>query len=88
MTEVSTLKNRWMCDADFRKEYAAPEDEFSVAHKQAGLSQTEVAQRIGTTQSAVAHLENDEKLPGLRTLARYAEATNARTEFRLRPQQG
>jgi transcriptional regulator with XRE-family HTH domain len=88
MTEVSTLENRRMCDADFRKEYEAPEDEFVAARKQAGLSQTEVAQRMDTTQSAVARLESGGKLPGLRTLARYAEATNSRAEFRLRPQQG
>jgi transcriptional regulator with XRE-family HTH domain len=38
-----------------------------------GLSQAEVAERIGTTQSAVARLESGRSDPRLSTIGRYAE---------------
>ena len=44
----------------------------------AGLSQTEVAARMGTSQSTVARLEAGEVDPRLSTLERYAEAVDRR----------
>jgi transcriptional regulator with XRE-family HTH domain len=40
----------------------------------AGLSQTELASRLGTTQSAIARWETSEVSPRLDTLARIADA--------------
>ena len=48
----------------FKAEYDALEDEFSLARElieartRAGLSQAELAQHMGTTQSAIARLES------------------------------
>ncbi|MQA90973.1 MAG: helix-turn-helix domain-containing protein [Gemmatimonas sp.] len=39
-----------------------------------GLSQRELAERVGTSQPAVAKLEQGSSNPTVRTLARYAEA--------------
>jgi transcriptional regulator with XRE-family HTH domain len=44
------------------------------ARREAGLSQTEVAARMGTSQSAVARLERGDADVRLSTLQRYAEA--------------
>jgi transcriptional regulator with XRE-family HTH domain len=56
--------------------------EISAARARSGLTQAEIAKRMGTTQSAVARLET-ERLPSLRTLKRYAEAVGARLVVRL-----
>jgi transcriptional regulator with XRE-family HTH domain len=48
----------------------------------AGLSQAELAIRMGTSQSAIARLESGQTLPSTKTLLRYAEATGS--EFHLR----
>jgi transcriptional regulator with XRE-family HTH domain len=43
------------------------------ARDQAGITQAELARRIGTTQSAVARLEGAERDPRLSTVVRYAQ---------------
>ena len=48
-----------------------------------GLSQTEVAARMGTSQSAVARLESGEADVRLSTLERYAAALGQRLDWRL-----
>jgi predicted transcriptional regulator len=48
--------------------------EFALRRQALGLSQTEVAARMGTSQSAVARLEAGALDVRLSTLARYAEA--------------
>jgi predicted transcriptional regulator len=48
-----------------------------------GLSQTEVAARMGTSQSAVARLEGGETDIRLSTLERYAAAVDGRLDWRL-----
>jgi ribosome-binding protein aMBF1 (putative translation factor) len=55
-----------------------------VARRQAlGLSQTEVAARMGTSQSAVARLESGAGDVRLTTLERYAAAVGGRLDWRL-----
>jgi transcriptional regulator with XRE-family HTH domain len=48
-----------------------------------GLSQTEVAARMGTSQSAVARIESGAKDVRLSTLERYAGALGWRIDWRL-----
>jgi transcriptional regulator with XRE-family HTH domain len=48
-----------------------------------GLSQTEVAARMGTSQSAVARLERGDADVRLSTLQRYAAALDQRVGFGL-----
>jgi ribosome-binding protein aMBF1 (putative translation factor) len=43
----------------------------------AGLTQTELARRMGTTQSSVARIESGGSLPTLEMLARLAHATGS-----------
>ncbi len=84
MTKLKDLKKRLMEDPEFRDEYARADDEFSLidalvrARRAAQLTQTELAQRLGTTQSAVARLEGGGVSPSFATLRRYAEATGTR----------
>jgi len=48
-----------------------------------GLSQTQVAARMGTSQSAVARLESGEADLRLSTLERYAAAIGQRLDWKL-----
>jgi transcriptional regulator with XRE-family HTH domain len=60
-------------------------DEFLKARAAAGITQSEVAERIGTTQSAIARLESGrgKHSPSLATLQKYAHALGCRLELRL-----
>jgi transcriptional regulator with XRE-family HTH domain len=53
-----------------------------------GLSQTEVAARMGTSQSAVARLEAVAGDVRLSTLERYAEAVGQTLRWSLEPESG
>ena len=63
----------------------APEFEIAraliAARARAGLTQAQVAARMGTTPSVVPRLESG-RLPSIRTLERYAKATGARPVFK------
>ena len=60
-----------------------------VAQRQAlGLSQTEVAARMGTSQSAVARLESGDADVRLSTLERYAAALGHELDWRLKRSKG
>ena len=69
---------------DLRDEFAFL-DEVLKARAHAGLTQSELAARIGTTQSAIARLESVQSRhsPSIATLQRYARALGYKVEIRL-----
>ena len=91
MIDFADLKADLLRDPEARTEYDDLEEEFAVASELiaaralAGLSQAEVATRMGTTQSTIARLESGRTLPSLRTLHRYAAATGSRAVVHLEP---
>jgi predicted transcriptional regulator len=90
MSTLRQLKKKWLRDPEFRRSYEAQKPEFKLAkqlilaRRRAGLSQAEVAKRMGTTQSAVARLESGTGSPALRSLRRYAEAVGCQVQLRVR----
>jgi transcriptional regulator with XRE-family HTH domain len=66
--------------AEQRREIAA---QLVRVRRQLGLSQTEVAARMRTSQSAVARLESGEGDVRLSSLQRYAEAVGRDLRWRL-----
>lgn len=84
------IKSAWMKDRAFRTEYERLKPEFALAlalikaREKAGMTQAQVARRMGTTQSVVARIEGGGNLPNLRTLERYASAVGRRIEVKLR----
>lgn len=94
MTKVKDLHKAWSKDANYRAEYDALEDEFSViaaiakARRRAGLSQAELARRMNTTQSTVARLDSGRGQPSTRTLLRFAKATGHRLKISFQPLRG
>lgn len=83
------LKDEWMKDPAFRAEYDRLKPEFALAlalieaRAKAGLTQTEVAKKMGTTQSVVARIESGQNPPNLKTLERYANAVGRRIQVKL-----
>ena len=62
-------------------------DEMLKARARAGLTQDAVAERMGTTKSAVSRLEAVGKhTPSLATLRRYADAVGCDLKVKLVPQ--
>ena len=94
MMNLKALKARLMQDPEFREEYARVDDEYALieslvqARTAAKLTQAQLAQRLGTTQSAVARLEGGRVSPSLATLRRYAEATGTRLTVGFVPTDG
>ena len=60
-------------------------DALRAARRAAGLTQKDVAEAMGTTQSAISDLERGDTDPQLSTLQRYARATGARLDVDVRP---
>ncbi|MCM0082193.1 helix-turn-helix transcriptional regulator [Geomonas sp. Red32] len=96
MLSHEELKARALEREDVRDEYDKLAEEFAIldeflkARAEAGITQAEVAKRIGTTQSAVARLESGsgKHSPSLATLRKYARALGCRLELRLVKEQG
>lgn len=59
--------------------------ELVGARQESGLSQTEIAARMGTSQSAVARLESGALDVRLSTLERYAAAVGRTVNWQVRP---
>lgn len=89
MSNLKELQRKWLKDPKVKKAYEKMSPEFEVARalfnarNNAGLTQEEVAIRMGTTQSVVARLEAGQTLPSIKSLYRYAEATGTKPEIQL-----
>jgi len=88
------LREKAFRNPDVKAEFEAIGPEFELlrsmiaARQRAGLSQTQVAHRMGTRPPAIARLESpgSQHSPSVRTLSRYAEAVGCRLEVRLVPE--
>ena len=91
MKTLKTLKRELLRDKRTARVYADLADEFDVARAlidarvRAGLSQIQVAERMGTTQSVVARLESGRRPPSMRTVERFARAVGGRLIVRIEP---
>jgi ribosome-binding protein aMBF1 (putative translation factor) len=71
-------------DPTVKQAYDDMAEEFAIAsalieaRAKAGLSQGELAIRMGTTQSAIARIESGKHWPSRKTLEGYAKATGLR----------
>jgi len=59
-------------------------EELARVRRESELSQTEIAARMGTSQSAVARLESGELDARLSTLERYAAALGRTVDWQVR----
>ncbi len=91
MARISEMHKKWMKEPKYKKAYDALEEEFVLAEvimdvrNRAGLTQEELARRMGTTQPVVARLESGRTHPSMQTLERLAEATGSRLLISFAP---
>ncbi|HST62684.1 MAG TPA: helix-turn-helix transcriptional regulator [Longimicrobium sp.] len=85
MGDVERLIAKWKAEKpDSGQEFERGYDAFragvmlQVAREAAGLTQQQVAERMGTKKSAISRLENNAGDVRLSTLQRYAEAVGCR----------
>ena len=84
----------WRKDPEYDKAYDALEEEFALAsaiieaRARAGLTQQQLAERMHTTQAAIARLESGRVKPSTRTLERLAAATGMRLRISFEPAGG
>ena len=90
-SNLKQFKRRALSRPGVKAAYDASAEEFAFldevlrARAEAGLTQAEVAERIGTTQSAIARLESAEPKhsPSIATLQKYARALGYRLQLKL-----
>jgi len=91
MARITDLHKKWMKEPKYRKAYESLEEEFVLAsavidvRNRAGLTQEELARKMGTTQPVVARLESGRSRPSMRTLERLADATGSRLLISFQP---
>lgn len=89
MTKLDKLKKEWLKKPDFKAEYDALAEEFSIAETliraraEADMTQEQVAEKMQTSQSYVAKLESGRVSPSMKALQRYAAATGSRLKISL-----
>jgi transcriptional regulator with XRE-family HTH domain len=84
---VERLRRR-IAHADQGWFFARIADEVTERRRGRGLSQTELAELVGTTQSAIARLESGGRPPRIDTLLRIADALDCDLAVELRPRTG
>jgi transcriptional regulator with XRE-family HTH domain len=84
------FRAKLLSDPVVRRAYDALAPEFELvgeliaARARAGLTQAQLAKRMGTTQSAIARLEGG-RLPSVKTLQKFAQATGTRPVVKFVP---
>lgn len=91
MARISGLHHKWMNEPKYRKAHVDLEDEFALAKTViaarycAGLTQSELTQKMGTTQPVAARMKGGRVQPSLRTLQRLAQAMGSRLSIQFEP---
>lgn len=83
------LKAKWMKEPGFAAAYEEAVEHYAAfeamlkARAEAGVTQAELAERMGTTQSAIARLEGGRVSPSVATLQKYARALGKRLKIEM-----
>ncbi|HEX6370308.1 MAG TPA: helix-turn-helix transcriptional regulator [Longimicrobium sp.] len=93
MSDLRRMMAKWAVeDPEFADGYERGFQAFRIgvmllsARQRAGLTQAEVARRLGTHKSAISRMENHADNIRLSTLQRYAEAVGCFLNLELRPE--
>ena len=89
MTDWKDLRKELLQDPEVKKEYDALELEFSIIEQilrkrlEKGLSQKQLAEKIGTKQSAISRLEGGNSNPSVAFLDKIAKALGSKLQISL-----
>ena len=91
MNDLHELTDELIKNPEFKKEYDAlqPERDLTMslvmARKKAGLTQAELSEKTGISQSDISRLENGSRNPTIALLNRIANALNATCKIEFVP---
>ena len=91
MTSIDKLHARWRKNPKYQAAYDALEDEFALAaalidaRTKSALTQEQIAERMGTSRTAVVRLLGGAANPSVKTLQRYAQATGTKLRITFEP---
>lgn len=86
-TSLDSLSSKVLADPEARKEYEALKPEFELIstllkmRNSAGLTQQQVAERMGTQEANISRLEKGKGNPTIKTLLNYAKACSCELHF-------
>lgn len=89
MKAYAHIKKKALKDKEVRRAYQALEPEFALAQKiierrlKRGLTQTVLAKKLGTKQSAIARLESGTYNPSVAFLEKVADALGTKLKISL-----
>jgi transcriptional regulator with XRE-family HTH domain len=92
MTKIKDLHRRWSRHDDYKAAYDGLDEEFRLARAlieartAAGLSQSQLARRMKTSQSYIARIEGGKVRPSTDALERFAQATRTRLRIIFEPE--
>jgi len=81
---------KWMEDPEYKAAYDGMAQEFSIAaalikaRTEAGMTQEDVAKKLGVTQPTVARMESGKNI-SLKTITRYAKAVQKPITLEILP---
>lgn len=90
MRTWKSFKKELLKDPEFKAEYYKLKPKYDLisafigARVKAGLSQKELAEKMGTKQSAIARLEGGTANPTIAFLQRIAKATNSKLNIQFK----
>lgn len=85
--KLEELRKQLMADPKFVEAYDALAPKYAVisalvsARRKARLSQSEVAERMGTTQSSIARMESGKGSVTIESIQKYAKATGQKIKL-------
>ncbi len=91
MKDIKNLLVEKFKDKEFEKKYHRTAaffrlaDEVLLLRKKRGLTQKELAEKVGTTQTVISRLESASVKPSFETILKIAEALDAAVKFELLP---
>ena len=89
---IKDLHRRWSRDDNYKAAFDGLEEEFRLARAliearaAAGLSQSQLARRMKTSQSYIARIEGGKVRPSTDALERFAQATGTRLRIIFEPE--
>ena len=89
MESYKNFKNELLKDKKIKQAYNELEPEFAVIKMiiakrlQAGLTQVQLAKKLGTKQSAISRLEQGSSNPSLSLLVKLSKALNAKLKISI-----
>lgn len=89
--EFQELKKEWLKDPKFAKVYNEPDlamdigDMITEIRLKFGLTQAQLARKIGTKQPSIARVENGNMLPSLKFLQKISKALKTKLVITSHP---